>query len=65
VTLSAARRNGKLVVSVRDDGAGGAEPSEGSGLSGMTDRVAALGGTLSVESQPGWGTVMTAELQCE
>jgi signal transduction histidine kinase len=65
VTLSAARRNGSLVLGVRDDGVGGAHTSEGSGLGGMTDRVAALGGSLSVESPPGGGTVITAELPCE
>ena len=65
VTLSAARRNGSLVLGVRDDGVGGAHTSQGSGLGGMTDRVAALGGSLSVESPPGGGTVITAELPCE
>jgi len=64
VSLSAARQNGNLVVSVRDDGVGGAHPTDGSGLGGMTDRVAALGGSLSVNSPPGSGTVVTAELPC-
>ena len=64
VTVSATRRNGALIVSVRDDGVGGAKPSEGSGLLGMTDRVAALGGTLTVASPPDGGTVVTAELPC-
>ena len=62
--MSAARRNGSLVVCVSDDGVGGARPADGSGLVGMTDRVAALGGSLSVESPPGGGTVVTAELPC-
>ena len=44
---------------------GGARPAEGSGLGGMTDRVAALGGSLSVDSPPGRGTVVTVELPCE
>ena len=65
VVLRAARRNGSLVVSVNDDGVGGAVPSEGSGLSGITDRVAALGGRVSVVSPPGQGTLVTAELPCE
>jgi len=65
VTVSAARRNGRLVVRIRDDGTGGAVPSQGSGLAGMTDRVAALGGRLTVESPPGRGTLVTAELPCE
>jgi signal transduction histidine kinase len=64
VTLSATRQNGSLVVCVHDDGVGGAVPSAGSGLAGMTDRVAALGGHVSVTSPPGEGTVVTAELPC-
>jgi signal transduction histidine kinase len=65
VTVTAARQNGSLLVCVRDDGVGGACPAEGSGLVGMTDRVAALGGSLTVDSPPGQGTVVTAELPCE
>src|SRR5947207_54146 len=65
VTVTAARRNGSLLVCVRDDGVGGASPAEGSGLGGMTDRVAALGGSLRVDSPPGQGTVVTVELPCE
>jgi signal transduction histidine kinase len=41
---------------VSDDGAGGADPSRGSGLRGLADRVAALGGALSVDSPNGKGT---------
>jgi signal transduction histidine kinase len=63
--VSAVRRNGSLVVRVRDDGIGGAQPTAGSGLMGMTDRVAALGGTVSVDSPHGRGTIVTAELPCE
>jgi signal transduction histidine kinase len=51
-----------LQVTVRDDGVGGADPSRGSGLIGLTDRVQALGGTLVVLSPPGQGTSMRAEL---
>ncbi|MGI8780326.1 MAG: sensor histidine kinase [Solirubrobacteraceae bacterium] len=64
VTLGAARRNGSLVLSVRDDGVGGARPADGSGLVGMTDRVAALGGSLTVASPAGEGTMVVAELPC-
>jgi signal transduction histidine kinase len=64
VGVSAERVDGKLVVSVRDDGVGGARPAQGTGLGGMTDRVAALGGSLRVQSPPGRGTVVTAELPC-
>jgi signal transduction histidine kinase len=65
VTVSAGRRNGKLVVAIRDNGIGGAVTSEGAGLDGMGDRVAALGGSVTVESPPGGGTIVTAELPCE
>jgi signal transduction histidine kinase len=64
VVLSAAQDNGTLVVSVTDDGIGGAARSEGSGLSGLTDRVAAQGGVLTIKSRPGQGTTLTAELPC-
>src|SRR4051795_262680 len=45
-----------MTIEISDDGAGGADPTHGSGLRGMTDRLAALDGTLSVESAPGAGT---------
>lgn len=64
IALSAATENGHLVVSVADDGVGGAAPIHGSGLSGLADRVAALGGTLRLQSEPGAGTTLTAELPC-
>jgi signal transduction histidine kinase len=64
VALSAERTNGVLVVSVADDGVGGAAAIPGSGLSGLSDRVAALGGTLRIRSDPGTGTTLTAELPC-
>ena len=64
ITVSANKRNGNLVVSVRDDGIGGAAASDGSGLVGMGDRVAALGGRLRIDSSPDAGTVVTAELPC-
>ena len=54
--------NGHVVVDVHDDGIGGADPAGGSGLAGLADRVAALGGRLVVESPPGGGTVVRAEL---
>jgi signal transduction histidine kinase len=54
--------DGLLKVSIRDDGTGGADPSRGSGLIGLTDRVEALGGTISVSSHPGTGTTILAEL---
>jgi signal transduction histidine kinase len=54
----------RLVLEVTDDGAGGADPGRGSGLRGLDDRVAALGGTFAVVSPPGRGTTVRAELPC-
>ncbi len=51
-----------LRVAVRDDGDGGADPGRGSGLVGLKDRAEAIGGTISVESPPGRGTTLVAEL---
>ena len=55
-------RDGVLQVLMRDDGIGGADPSRGSGLTGLTDRVEALGGTIDISSHPGAGTRILAEL---
>jgi signal transduction histidine kinase len=55
-------RDGSLIVSVRDDGRGGATLHGGSGLRGLADRVQALGGRLSVMSPTGGGTQIVAEL---
>jgi signal transduction histidine kinase len=62
--VSIGRAGGVLRVQVADDGVGGADPAAGSGLTGLADRVAALGGTLRVTSPPGAGTTITAELPC-
>jgi PAS domain S-box-containing protein len=51
-----------LTVQISDDGVGGADPSRGSGLIGLTDRVEALGGRLDVSSHPGEGTQIKADL---
>jgi PAS domain S-box-containing protein len=51
-----------IVLTVRDDGVGGADPSRGSGLIGLHDRVAALGGALAVHGEPGAGTVLIAQI---
>jgi len=64
VTLSARHRNGSLVICVADDGVGGAAPGNGTGLSGLRDRVGAHGGTLRIESERGAGTRLIAELPC-
>ncbi|MFN8110682.1 MAG: histidine kinase [Thermoleophilia bacterium] len=58
------RTDGRAVVEVHDDGRGGARADEGSGLAGLSDRVSALGGRLSVNSPPGAGTVVRAEFPC-
>jgi signal transduction histidine kinase len=60
-----ARRNGLLAIEIADDGVGGAQPLENSGLSGLADRVEALGGRLHVASPAGGGTRLLAEIPCE
>lgn len=65
VHISASRLNGDLIVRVSDDGVGGADPARGSGLVGLADRVAALGGRLTVDSPLGEGTRIVAQLPCE
>jgi signal transduction histidine kinase len=62
VSVSMAVEDDSLVVEVVDDGVGGAAPGAGSGLAGLTDRVQALDGRLAIESAPGCGTRLRAEL---
>src|SRR5262249_23677463 len=62
VSISVTRSDDVLVVEVADDGVGGADPSHGSGLRGLDDRVAAVGGTLTVSSAPRTGTTVRAEI---
>jgi signal transduction histidine kinase len=62
VRVRVAVQEGVLQVSIHDDGAGGADPSRGSGLIGLADRVEASGGTISISSHPGQGTRITADL---
>jgi len=52
----------RLIVEVADDGVGGADATGGSGLRGLSDRLAALNGRLSLESPEGGGTRLRAEL---
>jgi signal transduction histidine kinase len=60
--VSLATRNGGLVLSIGDDGVGGADSSKGSGLVGLQDRVEALGGTIRIDSPPGGGTSLLVTL---
>jgi signal transduction histidine kinase len=62
VTVTAHGGGGELRVEVTDDGRGGADPASGSGLRGLDDRVAALGGRLEVRSPTGQGTRVIATL---
>ena len=55
----------KLVLEVRDDGHGGADPAAGTGLTGLADRVAAVGGRLLLASPEGGGTLVRVELPCQ
>src|SRR5262249_15603459 len=59
--VRAQRVNGRAVIEIEDDGAGGADP-EGSGLFGLRDRVETLDGRLRIDSPPGRGTLVSAEL---
>jgi signal transduction histidine kinase len=63
-TVSVVRRNGEVDVEVRDDGIGGANADQGSGLRGLSDRVAALEGSLELSSATGEGTTLKARIPC-
>jgi signal transduction histidine kinase len=58
------RTSGTLIIEVSDDGFGGADPDNGSGLSGLADRVASIGGSLSIDSPRGEGTRIQAKIPC-
>jgi signal transduction histidine kinase len=60
--VEVAERGGSLYLTIRDDGLGGADPARGSGLTGLTDRIQALGGTITVQSPAGGGTALLVEL---
>jgi signal transduction histidine kinase len=64
VEVQVTRVGDVLRVEVRDDGQGGADPAGGSGLRGLTDRVAGVDGRLMVDSPPGGGTTLIAEVPC-
>jgi signal transduction histidine kinase len=61
-TVSVSRYNGAAIVEVADDGVGGADPTRGSGLRGLADRVAALDGKMLLDSPAGAGTTLRAEI---
>ena len=65
IEISLTTRNGSLLLSIRDDGVGGANPARGSGLTGLADRVEALGGSIRIHSPAGAGTHITVNLPRE
>jgi signal transduction histidine kinase len=62
VRVTVEERDEILHLSIRDDGAGGADPGRGSGLIGLRDRAEALGGTIDIGSPAGKGTLIVVEL---
>jgi signal transduction histidine kinase len=64
IAVNVLARDGQLIVEVRDDGIGGAQPS-GPGLRGIADRAEAFGGSLTIRTDAGTGTTIRAELPCE
>jgi signal transduction histidine kinase len=65
VKVTVEQVNGCAHVEVSDDGVGGADPGRGSGLRGLADRVASLNGKLAIDSPPGAGTRVRAEIPLE
>jgi signal transduction histidine kinase len=62
VRLAVEQADGRLCLSVRDDGIGGADPARGSGLIGLRDRVEAIAGSIVLDSPPGAGTAALVSL---
>jgi len=62
VAVAVTASEDRVKVEIADDGVGGADPAHGSGLRGLADRVETLGGTLLVESTPGHGTRLAADI---
>jgi signal transduction histidine kinase len=60
--MDAKTDDGTLMLIVRDNGVGGADPGRGSGLVGLQDRVEALGGTITIDSPAGSGTCAVVKL---
>ncbi len=64
VTVSVVRRHTQVEIDVTDDGVGGADPDQGSGLRGLHDRIAALDGHLDLASAASEGTTLRARIPC-
>jgi len=62
IKIDAAERAGLLVLTITDDGCGGADPARGSGLAGLAQRAAVVDGHLDITSPPGGPTQVTVEL---
>jgi signal transduction histidine kinase len=65
VTVRVKADGANLHLLIRDDGIGGADSAKGSGLTGLVDRVEALGGQMTISSQPGRGTSLTVKIPLE
>ena len=65
VTVRAEAGDANLHLSIRDDGIGGADSAKGSGLTGLIDRVEAVGGKMAISSRPGSGTSLLVEIPVE
>jgi signal transduction histidine kinase len=63
-TVGVTRENGRVTVEVADDGVGGADPGNGTGLRGLADRIAILEGRLEIDSERGRGTTIRARIPC-
>ena len=61
-TVSLIVAGGRLIIEVNDDGIGGADPSKGTGLTGLLDRIETSGGTLVITSTPASGTALRATI---
>jgi signal transduction histidine kinase len=63
-SVTVTTENGRLAIEVSDDGVGGANLELGTGLRGLTDRLAAIEGWLDIDSKPGHGTTVRATIPC-